>query len=90
MLQPSGVVAPGEGRRSFVAWDEIQTSLGPAGLELHGPRGSGVVSADVPDFMAVVAVIRLHADLGFAAASHVTFRLAWDHDGLAVVGEVEG
>lgn len=90
VLQPSGVVVPGAGRRCFVAWDEMGAEIGPHGLEVHGPRGSGLVSPDVPDFMAVAAVIRLHADLGFASPEHVSFRVALDAGGLAVVGEIEG
>lgn len=90
VLQPSGVVVPGDGCRCFVAWDEMRTDIVPAGLEVHGPRGSGLVTPEVADFMAAVAVIRLHADLGFVDAECVSFRLALDGDGLAVVGEVEG
>lgn len=90
VLQPSGVVVPGDGRRCFVAWDEMRTEIGPRGLEVHGPRGSGLVAPDVPDFMAVAAVVRLRADLGLVTAEHVSFRVALDGGGLAVVGEVEG
>lgn len=89
VLQPSGLVLPGEHRRRFIAWDEMHTEIGPHGLEVHGPAGAALVPPDVPDFMAVAAVIRLRADLGFAAAEHVSFRVAVDGAGLAVVGEVE-
>jgi hypothetical protein len=91
VLQPSGVVVPGDGRRCFVAWDEMRAEVSPRGLEVHGPRGSGLVCPDVPDFMAVAAVIRLRADLGLVAtAEHVSFRVAYDGGGLAIVGEIEG
>jgi len=90
VLQPSGVVAPGSGRRVFVAWDEMRATLGSCGLELQGPQGVAVVSPEVPDFMAVAAVIRLHADLGYGPADHVSFRLTVEDGALAVVGEVEG
>jgi hypothetical protein len=90
VLQPSGVVVPGDVGRCFVAWDEMRAEVGPRGVEVRGPRGAGLVSPDVPDFMAVAAVIRLHADLGFVTAEHVSFRVALDGGGLAVVGEVEG
>jgi hypothetical protein len=90
VLQPSGVVLPDGHRRCFVAWDEMRAEIGPHGLDVHGPRGSGLVTPDVLDFMALVAVIRLRADLGFVDADCVSFRIALDGDGLAVVGEVEG
>jgi hypothetical protein len=59
------------------------------GLEVQALRGGGTVPAEVPDFWAAVAVIELHARLGFLQPAAVAFHATLDDEGVAVVGEVE-
>jgi hypothetical protein len=89
ILQPSGMVVPGAGRRVFAAWDAVHVEPTEVGLEVQAIRGDGTVSADVPDFWAAVAVIELHARLGFLQPAAVAFHATLDDEGVAVVGEVE-
>jgi hypothetical protein len=89
ILQPSGMVVPGAGRRVFAAWDAVHVEPTEVGLEVQAIRGDGTVSADVPDFWAAVAVIELHARLGFLQPAAVAFHATLDDEGVAVVGEVQ-
>jgi hypothetical protein len=89
VLQPSGMVVPGAGRRLFAAWDAVRVEPTDFGLQVQAIRGGGTVPADVPDFWAAVAVIELHARLGFRQPDAVAFSATLDDDGVAVVGEVE-
>jgi hypothetical protein len=89
VLQPSGMVVPGARRRLFAAWDAMHVEPTEVGLEVQALRGGGTVPAEVPDFWAAVAVIELHARLGFLQPAAVAFHATLDDEGVAVVGEVE-
>jgi hypothetical protein len=89
ILQPGGMVVPGDGRRLFAAWDAVRVEPTALGLQVQAIRGGGTVPADVPDFWAAVAVIELHARLGFLQPEAVAFSATLADDGVAVVGEIE-
>jgi hypothetical protein len=89
VLQPGGVVVPGNHGRFFAPWDGIATAPVAEGLEVRSARGTGIVPAEVDDFWAAAAVIELHAQTGFLQPDLVRFRVHVDGAEIAVVGEIE-